>query len=134
MAISFDSALGIHPQALLLRTQRAEILASNIVNADTPNYKARDIDFKSILSGAQAQQASQLGMHATRSGHQSGVVSPDFAAEMLFRTPLQPSLDGNTVDVQQEQAEYAKNALAFQASYTFLNKKMTGLMAAIKGE
>ncbi|MEH6825199.1 MAG: flagellar basal body rod protein FlgB [Motiliproteus sp.] len=134
MAISFDSALGIHPQALLLRTQRAEILASNIVNADTPNYKARDIDFKGILNGALKQQASSLAMSATQSGHQGGAINPDFAAEMMFRTPLQPSLDGNTVDVQQEQAEYAKNALAFQASFTFLNKKMTGLMAAIKGE
>ncbi len=134
MAISFDSAFGIHPQALLLRTQRAEILASNIVNADTPNYKARDIDFKGILNGALKQQASSLAMNATQSGHQGGVINPDFAAEMMFRTPLQPSLDGNTVDVQQEQAEYAKNALAFQASYTFLNKKMTGLMAAIKGD
>ncbi|MFT6916774.1 MAG: flagellar basal-body rod protein FlgB [Motiliproteus sp.] len=134
MAISFESALGIHPQALLLRTERAEILAGNIVNADTPNYKARDIDFQAILNGALKQQGAPLGMSATQSGHQGGVLNPDFAAEMLYRTPLQPSLDGNTVDVQQEQAEYAKNALAFQASYTFLNKKMTGLMSAIKGD
>ncbi|MEH6470264.1 MAG: flagellar basal body rod protein FlgB [Halopseudomonas sp.] len=134
MAISFDAAFGIHQQALLVRTQRAEVLAGNIVNADTPNYKARDIDFRGILNGTLDQQASQLGMKATSSSHQSGVIDPDFAAEMMYRTPLQPSLDGNTVDVQQEQAEYAKNALAFQASYTFLNKKMTGMMAAIKGE
>tara|TARA_R110001583_G_scaffold46476_2_gene145737 strand:+ start:109 stop:510 length:402 start_codon:yes stop_codon:yes gene_type:complete len=133
MAISFESALGVLPRNLLLRTQRAEILASNIVNADTPNYKARDIDFKSILNGVK-QGSGAMGLKATQSGHQAGVISPDFAAEMMFRTPLQPSLDGNTVDVQQEQAEYAKNALAFQASYTFLNKTMKGLMAAIKGE
>lgn len=134
MAISFDSALGIHQQALLVRTQRAEILANNIVNADTPNYKARDIDFRGILSGEMSQGASQLELSATQASHQSGLIDPDFAAEMMFRTPLQPSLDGNTVDVQQEQAEYAKNALAYQASYTFLNKKFTGLMSAIKGE
>ena len=123
MAISFDSALGIHQQALLVRTQRAEILANNIVNADTPNYKARDIDFRSILSGEQSDKASQLKLSATSAGHNSGVIDPDFAADMMYRTSLQPSLDGNTVDVQTEQAEYAKNAMDFQASYTFLNKK-----------
>ncbi|MEH6651589.1 MAG: flagellar basal body rod protein FlgB [Motiliproteus sp.] len=134
MAITFDKALGIHQQALLVRTQRAEILANNIVNADTPNYKARDIDFRGILNGEMSQNASQLKLNATQASHQSGLMDPNFAAEMMFRTPLQPSLDGNTVDVQQEQAEYAKNALAYQASYTFLNKKFTGLMNAIKGE
>ncbi len=134
MAISFDSALGIHQQALLVRTQRAEILANNIVNADTPNYKARDIDFRSILSGEMTPKASQLKLAATQSSHHGGVIDPDFAADMMYRTSLQPSLDGNTVDVQTEQAEYAKNALAFQASYTFLNKKFTGLMGALKGE
>lgn len=134
MAITFDSALGIHQQALLVRTQRAEILANNIVNADTPNYKARDIDFRVILSGEQSGNASQLALTTPRSGHSSSVIDPDFAADLMFRNPLQPSLDGNTVDVQQEQAEYAKNALAYQASFTFLNKKFTGLMNAIKGE
>ena len=134
MAISFDSALGIHQQALLVRTQRAEILANNIVNADTPNYKARDIDFRGILSGEMGQAGSQLQLAATQMSHQSGVIDPDFAADMMYRSPLQPSLDGNTVDVQTEQAEYAKNALAYQASFTFLNKKFTGMMDAIKGE
>ncbi len=134
MAISFDKALGIHQQALLVRTQRAEILANNIVNADTPNYKARDIDFRGILSGQMTQQGSQLAMTATRPNHQSSVIDPDFAAEMMYRTPLQPSLDGNTVDVQQEQAEYAKNALAYQASYTFLDRKFKGLASALKRE
>ena len=98
MAISFESALGVLPRNLLLRTQRAEILASNIVNADTPNYKARDIDFKSILNGVK-QGSGAMGLEVTQSGHQAGVIS-----------------------------------LAFQASYTFLNKTMKGLMAAIKGE
>ena len=134
MAISFDAALGIHQQALLVRTRRAEILANNIVNADTPNYKARDIDFRGILQGARSELDAPLKMQATQAGHQSGIIDPEFASELMYRTPLQPSVDGNTVDVQQEQAEYAKNALAFQASYTFLNKKFTGLMNAIKGE
>lgn len=137
MAISFDSALGIHQQALLVRTRRAEILANNIVNADTPNYKARDIDFRAILGEATdsvAAPAEQMNLAATRVGHLDGVIDPSLAADLLYRQPLQPSVDGNTVDVQHEQAQYAENALAFQASFTFLNRKFNGLMNAIKGE
>lgn len=131
MTISFDKALGIHPQALLVRAQRAEVLANNIVNADTPNYKARDLDFKAILAGA---QEPELKMARTHAGHDSGLISPDLAADMMYRTPLQPSIDGNTVDLQSEQAAYAKNALDLQASFTFLNRKFSGLMTVIKGQ
>ncbi|MCW8884665.1 MAG: flagellar basal body rod protein FlgB [Motiliproteus sp.] len=133
MAISFDSALGIHQQAMLVRTQRAEVLANNIANADTPNYKARDLDFKAILAGQSDTQQS-LAMAATKSGHSGGIIEPDFAADLMYRVPLQPSIDGNTVDQQMEQSEYARNALDFQTSFTFLNRKFTGLTKAIKGE
>lgn len=137
MGISFDSALGIHQQALLVRSQRAEVLANNIANADTPNYKARDLDFKAML-GAQTEGfgngVKPLAMAATDEGHVSGLLDPGFAADLMFRTSLQPSIDGNTVDVQTEQAEYAKNAMDFQASFTFLNKKFAGLTKAIRGE
>ncbi len=136
MAIGFDQALGVHPQALLLRAQRAEVLANNIANSDTPNYKARDMDFGAMLEKRLAPEGSSesVAMARTQAGHQAGFVNPDLASELLYRIPRQPSVDGNTVDVQQEQAEYARNALAFQASFTFLNKKFTGLMGAIKGE
>ena len=133
MPISFDSALGIHQQALLVRASRAEVLANNIVNADTPNYKARDLDFKSILAG-ESKSDSALKMARTSAGHSAGIINPDFAADLMYRNPTQPSIDGNTVDMQIEQAEYARNALDFQTSFTLLNKKFTGLTKALKGE
>lgn len=133
MAINFDSALGIHDDAMLLRARRAEVIANNIANADTPNYQARDIDFRSVLSGVEAQQAP-LAMYQTSVGHSEGFIDPDLAADMMYRIPVQPSVDGNTVEVQDEMARYTENALAFQSSFTFLDKKFKGLMTAIKGE
>lgn len=136
MGISFDAALGVHEKSMLIRTQRAEVLANNIVNADTPNFKARDLDFRAMLGAAVSydEMAQPLSMQSTSKGHMSGSVDPSFAADLLYRQPLQPSVDGNTVDVQVEQAEYAKNAMDFQASFTFLNKKFQGLSKAISGQ
>jgi len=134
MAISFDAALGIHPQALLVRTQRAEVLANNIANADTPNYKSRDLDFRALLAEQQSGQGSAVTLDTRHAGHLSSIINPDFAADLMYRNPTQPSIDGNTVDMQKEQAEYAQNAMAYQASFTFLNRKFSGLLSAIKGE
>ena len=135
MAISFDKALGIHEQAVNLRTQRAEILANNIANSDTPNYKARDLDFQSILQGLQGEQSQpQLAMAQTKAGHSEGIISPEFASELMYRIPNQPSVDGNTVNLQEEMARYTENAVDYQSSFHFLNKKFKGLTAAIKGE
>ncbi|MEH6625161.1 MAG: flagellar basal body rod protein FlgB [Motiliproteus sp.] len=133
MAITFDSALGIHQSALLVRSQRAEVLANNIANADTPNYKARDLDFKSILAG-QSGSGQMMSVDRSQRGHIGGLIDPSFAADLMYRQSLQPSIDGNTVDVQIEQAEFARNAMDFQASFTLLNKKFAGLMKAITGE
>ncbi|MBE9396358.1 flagellar basal body rod protein FlgB [Pontibacterium sp. N1Y112] len=132
MAISFDKALGIHDDAMLLRSQRAEVIANNIANADTPNYQARDIDFKSVLSGISSDPKLQVAK--TDGGHASGFLNPDMAADLMYRIPSQASVDGNTVEVQEEMASYTENALAFQSSFTFVDKKFKGLMAAIKGE
>ncbi len=130
MAISFDNAFGIHEQALKARTQRAEIIANNLANADTPHYKARDIDFKQML-----QQEQQMSLSTTRSGHISiGSVDTNAAANELYRVPTQASLDGNTVETEQEMARFAKNNMDFQASFTFMNSKVRGLMNAIRGE
>ncbi|MCJ8339805.1 MAG: flagellar basal body rod protein FlgB [Pseudomonadales bacterium] len=130
MAITFDKALGIHQQAIQVRADRAEILANNIANADTPNFQSRDMDFKAILNG----QSNQL-MQATTTNtkHVSTVISPDFAADLMYRVPTQPSVDGNTVDVQEEMAAFGENALAYQASFEFLNGKFKGLKLAVKG-
>lgn len=137
MAINFDSALGIHDDAMLLRTQRAEIIANNIANADTPNYLARDIDFAQALEDAMLPTESTLKpvqLNTTNTGHMEGIVNPGFAAEMMYRTPIQASVDGNTVDSQGEMARYTENAVGFQASFTFLDRKFKGLEKAIKGE
>ena len=132
MAINFDSALGIHDDALALRARRAEVLANNIANADTPNYKARDIDFASVLAGV--SDTFELPMEQTASGHQDAFLSPDTAADLMFRTPTQPSVDGNTVELQEEMSRYTDNAIRYQASFQFLNSKFKGLTSAIKGE
>jgi len=130
MPISFDSALGIHDKALLVRSSRAELLASNIANSDTPGYKARDIDFKAALADIQQHnQALRLTHrnHIPQSGQLAGM-------DVLYRIPNQSSLDGNTVDSQLEKSAFAENALRYQASLTFLDMKFKGLIAALKGE
>ncbi|MBV1788853.1 flagellar basal body rod protein FlgB [Marinobacterium sp. D7] len=132
MAISFESALGIHDDALLLRARRAEVLANNIANADTPGFKARDIDFAAVLRGEQDQLSTEPAQ--TQAGHVGEFIEPDFAAELMFRTPSQPSVDGNTVEVQEEMARYSDNAIRYQSSFTMLNSKFKGLVSAIKGE
>jgi flagellar basal-body rod protein FlgB len=133
MPISFERAFSIHDDALLLRGQRTSILASNIANADTPNYKARDIDFGAMLRSASQQQDDRVVMASTHRDHiapQSNAMQP----ASMYRNPLHPSLDGNTVDSHVEQAEFSENALMFQTSFSFLNSKVTGLMKALKGE
>lgn len=136
MPITIDSALGIHPQALTLRSQRAEVLAANLANADTPNYKARDIDFKSVLgsvqNGAFATGAA-LPLAADNAAHLQPLASQS-QAELLYRNPSQPSVDGNTVDSQVEYTEFARNALQYQASLTFLGGNIKTLLTAIRGD
>ncbi len=136
MPITFDSALGIHQKALALRSQRAEVLASNIANADTPGYKARDIDFKSVLESANAQSNdAKFGSELTRTHSKHIQINSSVnTADVLYRVPLQPSLDGNTVDGQIEKSSFAENALHYQASLTFLDGRFKGMMAALKGE
>jgi flagellar basal-body rod protein FlgB len=134
MAISFEAALGIHDKALAFRSQRAEVLANNIANADTPGYQARDLDFRQVL--AQATGNGDINLKRTNGRHlaNANANTAGMGAELQYRVPMQPSIDGNTVDLQIEQAEYTENAIDFQASFTFLNSKLSGLMRAIKGE
>lgn len=132
MAITFDKALGIHEHALVARSQRAEVLANNLANADTPGYKARDVDFQAMLK--QATEASNgTAMSRTHPSHLD-VSGSGGGNELLYRTPHQPSIDGNTVDAQQEQSRFMRNAMDFQASFEFLSSKFSGLTKAIKGE
>lgn len=130
MSISFDRALGIHAQALDLRVSRAEVLANNLANADTPGFQARDIDFKAVLNG---QMDGALNL-ATTDGKHLPLADAGVTTELKYRVPTQASLDGNTVDTQQEVAEFTKNVLDYQASFRFLNGKFKSLSSAIRGE
>jgi flagellar basal-body rod protein FlgB len=109
-----DNLFGIHAAALSVRQTRMNILASNIANAATPNYKARDIDFKSALVSAQSGQSGARATH--------------------FRIPLQASLDGNTVELPTEQTAFAENALAYRTSLSFLQNRIDGISRALRGE
>ncbi len=133
MPISFDRAFSIHADALLLRGQRSSILAANIANSDTPNYKARDIDFTAMLRSAGQRQQGNLVLASTHRDHIKTQTSVS-QAPLLYRNPLHPSLDGNSVDSHVEQSKFAENALMYQTSFTFLNGKVRGLMKALKGE
>ncbi|MGY3944197.1 flagellar basal body rod protein FlgB [Aeromonas tecta] len=131
MAISFDKAFGIHQYTLSVRAKRAEVLSSNIANADTPGFKARDIDFSQALQSAQSQQG--FGLATTSERHIA--LQMDAPGTTQYRNPLQPDTgDGNTVDVQQERSEFLRNSLEYQASLEFMNGKISGLLKALKGE
>lgn len=135
MSINFSKALGIHEQALGFRAQRAEVLANNIANADTPHYKARDLDFASVLSAQADQQGKATSvMQKTHSQHFD--VEPLQLADpaLRFRNPHHASIDQNSVDLQIEQSNYTENAVQFQASFTLLNTKFKGLMTALRGD
>ena len=129
--MNFDDAFGIHPRALMLRSQRAEVIAGNLANSDTPGYKARDFDVHKVLN--QELQGS-VRVRTTSQRH----IQPDNglipAAQMLYRTPMQASLDGNTVDTEKEHTAFSANSIEYQASLGFLNGKISGLRKAIKGE
>ncbi|MFZ4687932.1 MAG: flagellar basal body rod protein FlgB [Polymorphobacter sp.] len=113
-----DRQLGIHPDALRLRAQRLDIIASNIANAATPGYKARDLDFRAALANAST-------------GETTGVAGTSNA--MRYRIPVQTSLDGNTVELATEQTQFAENAVNYRASLSFLSGRIQTLMAALKG-
>jgi flagellar basal-body rod protein FlgB len=138
MPMPLDAYLGVHPQALKLSAQRSELLAANMANADTPNYKARDVDFKTALAATQAGSGN-LQMTPTGSSNAQRIALTQTTgggsdAATLYRVPLAPSLDGNTVDGQVEQANFAQNAIRYQASLSFLNGKFRSLMTAITGQ
>lgn len=130
MVSKIDEAFGIHARALQLYGRRAEVLANNMANADTPGYKARDIDFKSVLNGV---MKSEVSLSRSSAGHiaPAGSLSEP---RLMYRVPLQPSADGNTVDGQVEQAQFTQNAIRHQASFTFLDGTIRSLLSAIRGE
>ena len=130
MPINFDKHFGIHDKALLLFERRTQLLAENITNADTPNYKARDIDFNSVLRDA---KVSQLKLQTTNAGH-INMSANELNQHVEYRVPEQNSADNNTVDVQQEKAAFAENNIRYQTTLNILSRRISGLVSAFKGE
>ncbi|MGQ0621254.1 MAG: flagellar basal body rod protein FlgB [Panacagrimonas sp.] len=112
-----DPLFGIHAISLHVQRQRMELLAGNIANADTPGYKARDLDFQAALTQAMAGSGGATANPAS-----------------LYRIPMQPSVDGNTVDVQTEQAAFMDASMHYQASLSFLDGRLKSLLTAITGD
>ena len=125
--------MGLLMSKMSYLNQRQGVLAQNVANNDTPNYKARDLDFKRILNEKTAG-SNQFAPQVTNERHIAMNASFDDSGDVLYRNPQQASIDGNTVEDQIEHAEYMKNALAFQASFQFLNSKFQGLKTAIRGD
>jgi len=127
----FDNIFGIHEQALLLHGQRVGILANNLANADTPNYKARDIDFAAVLGSTDAQMP--LTVSVTHAAHITPLDAELPSGELKYRNPYQASLDGNTVEMPVEQAAFSENNVRYQASLQFINGRIAQLQLAITG-
>ena len=133
-------SIDFHGRALTLRAERQKVIASNIANADTPRYAARDFDFKAALAeatGARTESAVAPGRLATpREGHLGAAPAPGRidATALKYRVTEQPSIDGNTVDLDRERANFADNALRYEAGLRFINGSVRTLLSAIKGE
>lgn len=130
-----DQLFGVHAQSLSLRAKRSEMLAANIANVDTPNYKAKDLDFDAALksfqgssldAGVKMNRSNQLHMSASNDGIGIGAIR--------YRVPSTASLDGNTVDADKEKSTFTENAMRYQISLTFLNRKISGMIKVLRGE
>jgi flagellar basal-body rod protein FlgB len=141
MIDQLDAAFKFGQEALNLRGYRQQVLSSNIANADTPGYEARDMDFAKTLTtalkkgGHDESGKSGLQLATTSAGHiagqASGSTGGDFYGQLAYRNPLQPSLDGNTVDIDTERVNFADNALHYEAGMTLLTGQIKGMLAAI---
>lgn len=134
MVSKIDNAFSFQQQALGLRAQRQQVLAANIANADTPNYKARDFDFSAVLKDAVAGRASgNLQLANTSSGHLQGS-GEGGPARLMYRGETQSSVDGNTVNMDVERAQFAENAIQYEAGITFISGQLKTLMSAIQSQ
>jgi flagellar basal-body rod protein FlgB len=115
-----EPIFGIHGAALTLRSERMGVIASNIANAATPGFKARDIDFNAALDARLARERDV------------GTAAPE--AQMVYRRAAMPSLDGNTVELSHEQVAFAENAVAYSATLSFVQGKVNTITRALKGE
>ncbi len=130
-----DHEIGFQRTALNLRAWRQELLASNIANADTPHYKARDVDFKSALDNAlSGRKDSAAALTRTAAGHLSGQGVGPYGATVKYRSEYQGAVDGNSVNMDIERAAFAENALHMEAMLTFINGRFRTLSSAIQGQ
>ena len=138
---ALDRHFGIHAPALEFRSERSRVLASNLANADTPGFQARDIRFSDVLRTHQGLASERQGipsvpavhLTATNARHIARGSADTGSGPLLYRNPYQPTLDGNTVEAEVEQANFAENAVQYQASLMFLSGKIRGLRSAITG-
>ena len=125
----FDNVFGIHENALKLRERRLNVLTENIANADTPNYTARDIDFKSVM---RATQSGAKDMATTHKSHiDAGKLGKD---GLVYRNPLNPAADGNTVELSVQQSEFGKESTRYTATMQFIENRIGGVRRALRGE
>jgi len=123
-----DNALGVHAKALNARSERMEVLARNIANADTPHFKARDFDFKQVMRDVREEALVTTQAAHVAQGETGGPVG------LMYRTPFNVSFDGNTVELNVEQAKYGKSAGDYQATLNFLEQRVSGIRKALRGE
>lgn len=148
MFANMTSGLDFHAKALVLRAQRQQVIASNIANADTPGYAGRDFNFKDAMAKALGSPSSGLGTGGTSSQGlaQGGTTNPKHISlsssfgggagqsTLAYTTQSQPSLDGNTVDLDRERANFADNAVRYEATLRFINSDSKIILSAIQGQ
>ena len=137
MISRLDEAFRFQEMVLNLRVKRQDLLASNIANADTPNYKARDIDFETSLKAALTGRAENPGavkLGRRDAAHQAGLAAAAGDPQVLYRQAEQPSIDGNTVELDSERARFTENALHIEANLVFLSNRIKQLLSAIQGQ
>ena len=134
---SLTSTIDFQAQALNLRSERQRLIASNIANADTPGYLARDLDFASALrdaTGTTSVSTAPTRLSANRPGHITSTASGSTASTLLYAMPSQTSLDGNSVDMDRERASFADNSLKYEATLRFINSGVRTMLSAITGQ
>ncbi len=136
MIDKLDNELRFQQDAMSLRAERQQVLANNIANADTPQFRARDFDFAAELASSLGEDKSLRGMSlaTTSDRHLRASSAVGASRELLYRVPDQPSLDGNTVDMDRERAQFADNSVRYQASLTFLTNRLQSLKTAMQAE
>jgi flagellar basal-body rod protein FlgB len=138
MSIGGIGSMDFQAQALELQAERGRVLASNIANADTPNYKARDFNFQQALAaatgGGSAGVAAPVSVAVTQPGHMRAPAGAAGAPALLYRAPLQNSVDGNTVDLDVERANFAENSVRYEATLRFINGQIKTMTTAINGQ